>query len=197
MADHDCATPSRRHTHRVTASAQEYRLHYQMTADAMIDAAQLHQAGIYRLVTIAVAMIVVSAVIVAAIGLAFPDLGWLLGVAVLLVAWGAVILGAMRGRWLLRWGIRRNARSVLGGTTELVLGDEGLAITTPYSSGFVRWSQVTAIRENERTVVFERDRLLLGWVPSTAFASAEQRAAVLRFAREQIARRSADPVTPR
>lgn len=168
-----------------------------MTADAMIDAAQLHQAGIYRLVTIAVAMIVVSAVIVAAIGLAFPDLGWLLGVAVLLVAWGAVILGAMRGRWLLRWGIRRNARSVLGGTTELVLGDEGLAITTPYSSGFVRWSQVTAIRENERTVVFERDRLLLGWVPSTAFASAEQRAAVLRFAREQIARRSADPVTPR
>ena len=176
----------------MTTSNARYRLQYEMRADAMIDAVHLHQSGIYRLVTFAVALMLLSALILAAMASAFADLRWLLLVAGLLAAWGTLTLVVARGRRLLRWGVRRNARSVLGGTVELMLGDDGITTTARYSSGFVPWSQLTGVREDERTVLFVRDRVLLGYAPSTAFASAEHRAAVLRFAREQIERADDD-----
>jgi hypothetical protein len=43
------------------------------------------------------------------------------------------------------------------------------------------------VRQNDRTVVFLRDRVLVAYAPASAFVSAAQQAEVVSFARQRIA----------
>lgn len=58
----------------------------------------------------------------------------------------------------------------------------------------VPWSALTAVRSNARTVIFVRDRVLLGYLPASAFASPADQADIVRFARERIASTLARPI---
>ena len=76
---------------------------------------------------------------------------------------------------------------MIGGTIEIRLGDDGLRFKTPVSEGSVPWSAVTALRENERTVIFMRDRISIADIPASAFQSAEQRAEIVGYALDRMA----------
>jgi hypothetical protein len=180
----------------VASPAPPFTLRYELTPDVVIDAARLHQAATFRLILVAVAGLVSVAVFVAGVALLLDDLE-LLWFTVIILAMAGLILTFTQGRWLMRWSVRRSARTVLGSTTEMVVDDIGIDAVTTLGRSSVNWSQLTGVRENERTVVFERDRLLVGFLPAAAFSSPEQRAAVLRFARERIASSRSEPTAQR
>ena len=69
----------------------------------------------------------------------------------------------------------------------MTIDDEGLRFENPLASSFVPWSSVTAVRSNSQTVAFFRDRVLVGYIPSAAFASPAAQAKVAAFALTRIA----------
>lgn len=126
----------------------------------------------------------VWALLLAAVGVAatlagLPILGlMLLGLGVL--AW------VFQGDRVQRWLAGREVRSIVGGEIEVRLGDDGLRFRTPLGEGSAPWSAVTALRENERTVIFMRDRIAVAYIPSSAFRSAEQRAEIVAFVQRHV-----------
>jgi len=50
----------------------------------------------------------------------------------------------------------------------------------------VPWSSITVVRSSDRTVVFLRDHLVTGYIPSSAFASREEQAEVVAFAEARV-----------
>jgi len=77
------------------------------------------------------------------------------------------------------------------GPVELTSDTGGLRIATPASTTTVAWPQLTALRLDDRTLLFERHRLLVVWVPRTAFASDRERDEFVRYAQYQMTRPSA------
>jgi hypothetical protein len=98
-----------------------------------------------------------------------------------------LLLATARLPPLERWMLRLQMRSVIGGESELVISEDGLHYRNPVASGDIGWSALTVVRENEKTVVFMRDRLLASYAPSSAFASPAQRTGAVAFARAKIA----------
>jgi hypothetical protein len=165
---------------------EDYVLRYELTVDDMVSAGRLYQQGLYRWVAIASAMTIVAGLLISGVAVVLGDsrglVGWGVGVAIL----GAITYFLTQSRGLSHWATRRQARSVLGGTVELKIGDRGLVFVGPIASGFVEWSKLTGVREDERTVLFERDRILIAYAPLTAFESMGQRAEIIAFVRGQI-----------
>ena len=50
----------------------------------------------------------------------------------------------------------------------------------------IPWASLTEVRADSRTVILVRDRMLAGYVPSTAFRSRDEQAAFVRFAGERV-----------
>ena len=82
-------------------------------------------------------------------------------------------------------------RSLLGQTTDVTMDDEGFRLQNALGSSYVPWSTVTDVRTNDQTVAFFRDRALVGYVPAIAFASPDEQARVVDFARSRVTRASA------
>ncbi len=108
----------------------------------------------------------------------------LLGVAVMVIA--GLSLAGSRFHPLQRALIAIRFRSLLGQATQVTIDDEGLRFDNPLGTSFVPWSSITAVRSNKETVAFFRDRVLMGYVPSSAFASQAAQAKLVDFAKSRI-----------
>lgn len=171
-----------------------FTLRYELTPDVFLDASALAQAGIFRLIRVAIVGLVAVAVFIAAVAFLLDDLS-LLWFTVFILVMAGLVFALTQGRWLMRWSMRRSAGSMLGGMAEVVVDNEGITTVTPLGKGSVGWSQLTGVRENERTVLFVRDRLPAAFVPAAAFDSPDLRTAVVQFARERIAASRSEPTT--
>jgi hypothetical protein len=154
-------------------------LRFQTTAKASADARALTHVGLARFDLIIDGVAVVLALVLLATG------NVLLGVAVIVIA--GLSLAGSRSHPLQRALIAIRFRSMLGQTTEVTIEDGGLRFVNPWTSSFVPWSSINAIRFNSRTVAFFRDRVLLGYIPSIAFESPAAQSRVVAFAQSRIA----------
>ncbi len=67
------------------------------------------------------------------------------------------------------------------------MGADGVQFSNEVATTYVPWSSLTAVRSNPRTVLFMRDRFMVGYLPASAFSSHVEQADVVRFVEERIA----------
>ena len=159
-----------------------YALQFQTTAKAAADANALSGLGFARFDLIVDILAMVLAVLVAATG------NVAIGAVVFAIA--ALSLLTARIHPIQRALIALRHRSLLGQATDVTMDDEGYRLENPLGSSYVPWSTVTDVRANDQTVAFFRDRALVGYVPAIAFASPDEQARVVDFARSRIMRAS-------
>jgi Bacterial PH domain len=159
-------------------------LRFQTTAKASADAHALGQVGLARFDLIIDAVALVTAIVLLATG------NTVLGAVVAVIA-GLSLLGR-RSHPLQRAIIAMRFRSFLGRTTEVTIADDGLHFANPLGTSIVPWSSITAVRSNSQTVAFFRDRVLLGYIPSSAFDSLAAQANVVHLAQTRIDRGRSD-----
>jgi hypothetical protein len=163
----------------VTADEPPFRVAYEITADAAVDAVRLVSASLRRRTAILAGSTVAGGVALSLLG------EWTAGP--MIVIFGAVTWAMFSARAPERWLIRRRFRTVLGGLYELTLGEAGIHAVSPQVGGDIPWGALTEVREDARTVVFLRDRILATYAPTAAFGSPERRAAAVAYARDRIA----------
>jgi hypothetical protein len=162
---------------RAAAGLIRTSFEFTTSVDAAVDARRLLGRGGNRIdLVIDVAAIVAGLVLVA--------LGQLLLGAVLVVLASAfLVLSAP----LQRAAMSRQARSMLGRRTRVTIDDTAVRMSGDLGSVEIPWSSVTDVRASDRTVILVRDRLLVGYVPSSAFDSPAEQAAFVRFAAQRVA----------
>ena len=154
-------------------------LRFQTTARASADAHALAQVGLARF-----DLVVDSAALILAFVLLVTG-NIVLGMSVAGLA-GLSLIGS-RFHPLQRLLISMRHRSLLGKTTEVTIEDDGLRFESSLASTFVPWTSISAVRSNSQTVAFFRDRILLGYIPSSAFDSPAAQANVTRLAQARVA----------
>jgi hypothetical protein len=154
-------------------------LRFQTTAKASADAHALARVGLARIDLIVDTAALVLALILLVTG------NVVLGMVVASLA-GLSLIDS-RFHALQRFLIGMRYRSLLGTTTEVTIADDGLRFESPLGSTFFPWSSITRVRSNSKTVAFFRDRVLLGYIPSSAFDSQAAQANVARFAQTRVA----------
>lgn len=159
-------------------SPDRQMLRFQTTAKASADAHALARVGLAQLDLIidGVALLLALILFVA---------GSLWGVIIAVSA--GLSLAGSRFHPLQRALIAMRFRTILGRMTEVTIDDEGLRFENSLASSFVPWSSITAVRSNSQTVAFFHDQVLLGYVPSAAFASPRAQADVVASADARIA----------
>lgn len=98
-----------------------------------------------------------------------------------------LLLIATRTPYLIRWQIRRQARSLLGQTATFDIGPGGIDEDMVGMASHVAWNSVTDVHDNGKVVVVSRDRLPVLWMAASAFSSVEERVEIVAFMRAQIA----------
>jgi hypothetical protein len=167
----------------------KFVLRYVMTADELVAANRLFNRRIYRL-QIAGGVVLLVAGVAASLVSGDPATGFGLVVGGALITFLATVDAPTR------WLTRRRARSILGSTIELRLGKYGLAYLSELTSGETPWSALSEIRDDGKTILFLRDRILVAFAPASAFASNEQRQEVIAYARRQIAEGALERTAP-
>ena len=161
----------------MTGDADRYRIQYEMTAETAVAAMKLAHTSTFRLVWIA-------AFVALAVGVVCLLVDFVFG-AVIMVSLGAAT--ALVGfNPVQHWLARREGRGVMGDVHEIRLGEDSLHYETPIGTGLIPWSSITDIRENDRIVLFMRDRVPLAYVPGSAFETPAQRGEFVGYARERI-----------
>ncbi len=160
-------------------------LHFTTTAKASADAHALAGPGLARFDLIVDSLALVLAVVMVATGFA------LLGAIVAAIA--VLSLLGSRSHPIQRALIGIRFRSLLGQATAVTAGDDGLRFDNALGSSFIPWSSISTVRSNDRTVAFFRDRVLMGYIPSIAFASQAAQEEFVAFARARI---QANPAVP-
>ena len=127
--------------------------------------------------------VIVDAVAIV-IGLAFVASGQWLGLVLVVLA--LVALASTRWRPVQRWLISWRFRSFLGKPTVVTIDDEGVRFANEVGTSVIVWSAITAIRSNDATTIFVRDRTMLGYIPAAAFPSAQARAESIEFAKGRL-----------
>jgi len=155
-----------------------FRVTYEITPTAMTDASRLYLAPFlarYRIVMglVSLAGLVVAVIFDAALGLT-------------MAIFGLLMLAMTRMEFLDRWLVANRGRGMVGGTNDYVLDDVGIHHTSATGSGLFDWSGFTTIRSNDRSITLGRDRILVAYIPTSAFASLTERDAVLAFARKHV-----------
>jgi hypothetical protein len=155
-----------------------FRVDYPITADAAIDAARLAMAPLRRRMTF-------LSLAALACGAGLVLLGdWTFGPALVMFGLLTLALTVIRGPE--RWLINRRGRSVIGGTSELVFGQDGVDFASPAATGRIVWAAMTDVREDARTVILLRDRILVGYAPVAAFGPPERRAEIVAYIRARL-----------
>lgn len=158
-------------------------LRFQTTAKASADAHALVNPRWAKLDILADGIAFVSGLVLLAAGQPFGMQPF----GIVLIGSAALALASTRFHPLQRWLISWRFRSLLGKTTEVTIDDRGLDFANPLATTFVPWSSITVVRSNDQTVAFIRDRVLVGYIPSSAFASPRAQAEVVEFATRRVA----------
>jgi hypothetical protein len=159
-------------------SAPAYVIRYTYSFEGALEAGRFFQARLYSLYVGALGMGLLVGAVATVYNLSF-------GLSIVLFC--AVLLLMARFAVMDRLFARRRMRSLIGGSVELVLKDDGLGWTGPRWSGHAPWSSITEVRANRRTVLFVGDRLLLAYAPAESFATAAERADVVAYSRQRVA----------
>jgi hypothetical protein len=146
------------------------------TAKASADAHAMVNPGWRRLDLMVDIFALSAGLIVAAAG---APTGLLLAAAAVL----ALVAGHLHP--VQRWLISIRFRSLLGRTTTVTVDDQGVRFDGELASSFIPWSSVKTVRSNSQSVAFLRDRILLGYIPASAFSSATAQADLVAFAQLQ------------
>lgn len=115
-----------------------------------------------------------------AIGVAGYPFGFLLAI------FGVLLLLFSQVDFVRRWQVNRYHGSLMGRRVTVVADEAGLHYASELATSNVPWSTLTAVRSNEDTVVFLRERALFGYVPASAFESSDEQLEFVRFARAHI-----------
>lgn len=118
------------------------------------------------------------------VGGALVVAGQWVGVPIAIVA--AALLTASQLQVVQRWMINRNAGSLMGQRTDVTFDATGIRMVGELGSSDVPWSVLTAVRADERTVIFVREKVLAAYLPATSFAGPDEQRALVRFAGERI-----------
>lgn len=164
--DHDAGTGNR------------FRISYTITPETMLDASRLYRATFLRIVTAIVVALTIVGVVLIVVGQ--------LDIGVWMVIFGGLGLISVRFPLLDRWILRRNLRGLIGETMTYDVDDVGIHYIAPTSTGLMPWSSFTSLRADDKSIAFARDRVVPAYVPTSAFASPEERAAFLAFARSHV-----------
>lgn len=161
----------------MTDDADRYGLRFEFTAETAVAVMKLAHTTTFRLAWIAAFVSFAVAVVCLLVGFVFG--------AVIMLGLGlsTALLGLDPVQ---HWFARREGRGVLGEIHEIRLDEASLHYQTPMGTGLIPWSAITAIRENDRIVMFMRERVPLAYIPASAFESPAQRAEVVGYARERI-----------
>ena len=158
--------------------AAPHALHFTTTAKASADAHALAGPGLARFDLIVDSLALVLAVVMVATG--FALLGAIVAVIAVLSLLGSRYHPIQRALLAIRF------KALLGQATTVSADDDGLRFENALGSSFVPWSSVTVVRSTDRTVAFFRDRVLMGYIPSSAFASQDAQDELVAFARARI-----------
>lgn len=118
-------------------------------------------------------------------GIWFGIIGYPLGF--LAAIFGALMLGFSQVDPIQRWRIKRYYGSLLGRRVTVEMDEEGLRFTNDLGATQFPWPTLTSIRSNDKTVVFLRERAILGYIPASAFSSEDERIQAVKFARDHVA----------
>jgi len=163
-----------------TESTHRFRpLEFVSTAQMLLDARSVF--GYPRLN--AILFVADLALIVGGIGLALG--GYTVGSLIAII--GVLVLLFSQVDPIQRWLVVRKYGSLLGRRVTAEIDETGVRFRCELLASEVPWSTLTAIRTNEQTVVFLRDRSNLGYIPASAFSSDEERLEYVRFARDHVA----------
>jgi hypothetical protein len=158
-----------------------YRVSFTVTVDDVVAYLRLAQ----RTLNLIGAVLGLFGIVVGIVsGLALADAV----TGVWLVVLGLVIFAGATTEFLDRWRARRVARSILGTESIFTFDETGIAAQTVTGSGRVPWSAVTELKKNDRLMLIRRDRLMVAWIPTRAFGSAEEQTAVEALIRNHIGR---------
>lgn len=123
-----------------------------------------------------------------ALGLAVMTVGGILGIVTLdaftglwTLAIGVLFVVLAGTEYLDRWRVQRGARSLIGSQASFTFDERGIDAHTVTGSGRVPWSALTELKRDARVIVIKRDRIPVVWIPTRAFASTDERAAVEEF----------------
>jgi hypothetical protein len=161
-------------------TSDHHELSFVTTAAASVDARALASPNLIRLDLVADAIGLGLAVMMFALG--YPLIGVAVAVIAVLSLVGSVFHPFQRAMISLRAG------SMLGKEARVTIDDEGARFEGELGTTFVPWSTVSAVRSNNRTMALFRDRMLLGYVPASAFSSPAHQAEVVAFARSRVGR---------
>jgi hypothetical protein len=163
----------------VTYGLPSYRVNYVISADAFIDASRLAQAPMRARILLLCAVVAVAGLVVLVLVPGGPGLA--------LVLFAVILTALTVARAPERWVVGRRAGDVIGGSVSMVIGADGISVATSMAEARIAWSALSEIREDEKTVVFLRGRLLASYAPAAAFGSPERRAEIVAFARRRMA----------
>jgi ABC-type multidrug transport system fused ATPase/permease subunit len=119
------------------------------------------------------------------VGIALAMAGYTIGSLIAII--GVLFLLFSQVEPIQRWLVMRRYGSLLGRPVTVEIDENGLRFTNDLLASQVPWSTLTAVRANERTVVFLRERAMLGYIPASAFSSDEERLEFVRYARDHVA----------
>ena len=86
----------------------------------------------------------------------------------------AALLTASQLQVVQRWMINRNAGSLMGQRTDVTFDATGIRMVGELGSSDVPWSVLTAVRADDRTVIFVREKVLAAYLPATSLAGPER-----------------------
>jgi len=162
----------------VDEDTARYEFEFEITLDDLVDFLRLDQKVLNATGAIGgLAMIAVGVVFIVGSGdLIFGLLSMLLG-----LGW----IGLSHTRHFDRWRTGRQARAIIGRKVRLSVGKTGIEVTSNETETKVDWSGATGVKDDERMVIVARQRRPALWIPTRAFASADQRAEAIAYMRER------------
>jgi hypothetical protein len=165
------------------AATERYTVTFRVTPELMLRALRLHQAVFFQRLRAVLSVVAILGVAIA-VGVNVQ-----VGVTIAVIA--GLILATTWVQFFDRWLLSKSGRGYVGEMLTYDADDRGLHYDGPLGSGTLAWSALTAVRADDQTIAFGRDRVLAAYIPVSAFASAAEHDAFLAFASAHIGKPTA------